>query len=149
MDAVVLIGLQASGKSSFCRERFWRSHVRISLDMLKTRHRERLLLDCCLAMRQAFVVDNTNPSAAERAVYLAAARAAGFAVSGYYFQSRVAECLERNRRRPEADRVPDKGIYGTAARLELPRLAEGFDLLRYVRLGPDGSWIVEEWNDAI
>ena len=149
MEAVVLIGLQASGKSTFCRERFWRSHVRISLDMLKTRHRERQLLDCCLALGQPFVVDNTNPSAAERAVYVAAAKAAGFAVSGYYFQSRVADCLERNRRRPEADRVPDKAIPGTAARLELPRLAEGFDRLRYVRQGGDGSWIVEEWNDAI
>ena len=42
MEAVIFVGLQASGKSTFYRERFSRTHVRINLDMLKTRHRETL-----------------------------------------------------------------------------------------------------------
>ena len=36
MEAVLFVGLQASGKSTFYRERFFRTHVRINLDMLKT-----------------------------------------------------------------------------------------------------------------
>ena len=53
MEAVILIGIQASGKSSFYKERFFDTHVRINLDMLKTKHRQRVLLDACLAGKPA------------------------------------------------------------------------------------------------
>jgi hypothetical protein len=39
VEAVIYIGLQGAGKSTFCRERLFHTHVRLSLDMLKTRHR--------------------------------------------------------------------------------------------------------------
>ena len=45
MEIILFIGIQATGKSSFFRERFFRTHVRVNLDMLKTRHREKLLVD--------------------------------------------------------------------------------------------------------
>ena len=67
MEAVILVGLQGAGQSSFYRERFFATHVRISLDLLKTRHRERRLLQACVETGQRFVVDNTNPTRAERA----------------------------------------------------------------------------------
>jgi predicted kinase len=41
MELVLFVGLQASGKSTFFVERFLRSHVHLSLDVLKTRHREK------------------------------------------------------------------------------------------------------------
>ena len=62
MEAVVFIGIQGSGKSSFYRERFSTSHVQISLDLLKTRKREQRALDECLRTMQSFVIDNTNPT---------------------------------------------------------------------------------------
>ena len=80
-EAVIFTGVQAAGKSTFYRERFFETHVRINMDMLRTRRRERLLLDACLAGRQPFVVDNTNVLAAERARYIEPARAAGFIVT--------------------------------------------------------------------
>ena len=40
MEAVVFMGIQGSGKSSFFRERFFSTHFHISLDLLKTRNRE-------------------------------------------------------------------------------------------------------------
>ena len=52
MEAVVLIGLQGAGKSTFYRDRFFATHVRINLDMLKTRHREWRLLQTYLETRQ-------------------------------------------------------------------------------------------------
>ena len=61
MDAVLFIGLQASGNSSFYKERYFSTHVRISLDLLKTRNRERQFLTACLDTQQPFVIDNTNP----------------------------------------------------------------------------------------
>jgi predicted kinase len=147
VEAVVFIGLQGAGKSTFYRERLFHSHVRISLDMLKTRHREGRLLRACIDGLQPFVVDNTNPTRAERAVYVWAARDAGFRVVGYYFRSRVEDCLRRNERRSADRRVPLKGILGTAGRLEIPTLDEGFDELHYVRIDESGGFVVEGWRD--
>lgn len=148
MEAVILIGIQATGKSTFCRERLYRTHVRLNLDMLRTRHREDVLLGALLEAKQAFVVDNTNPSREDRRRYIERAKAAGFRVVGYYFESRVAQASERNEARTEAERVPRAGLLGTAARLEQPTRDEGFDELFYVRMGEDG-FDVQEWRDAV
>lgn len=149
MEAVIFIGLQASGKSSFFRDRFFRTHVRINLDMLKTRHRERRLLDVCLETKQPFVVDNTNPTAADRLPYIRAAKAAGFRVVGYFFQSRIADCKARNDARSEAERIPLPGLLGTHARLEVPSRTEGYDELWFVRIADTGGFVVEEWRDEV
>lgn len=145
MQAVLFIGIPATGKSSFYRERFFRSHVRISLDMLKTRRRERILLAACLLAQQPFVVDNTNLLRKERALYVELARESGFRVVGYFFQSRMADAVARNARRPEADRIPAPGVRGAARRLELPSVEEGFDALHFVSLLEDG-FAVEDFN---
>lgn len=42
------------------------------------------------------------------------------------------------RAREGAQRIPARGVLGTAARLELPSLDEGFDALYYVRVGDQG-----------
>src|SRR5437764_9853781 len=99
MEAVIFIGIQASGKSHFYRERFFNSHVRISLDLLKTRGRERRSLDLCLETQQPFVVDNTNATVANRTSYIKASKTRGFRVVGYFFEPNVAEALKRNEMR--------------------------------------------------
>ena len=147
-EAAVLIGIQATGKSSFVRQRMFDTHVRINLDMLRTRHREAQLLDACLRTGQSFVIDNTNPSRDDRARYISPARAAGFAITGYYFQSAIAAALHRNEQREGAARIADAGILSTHARLELPQLHEGFDALFYVALSP-GGFEVQEWRDEV
>ena len=148
MQLALLIGLQATGKSAFCARRFADTHVRLNMDMLRTRHRERLLLDACLAAKQPVVLDNTNPTAAERARYVLPARAAGFRVTGYYFAADVDLCVRRNEARPPGRRVPPAGLFGTLGRLERPTFAEGFDELYYVR-GTDGGdgFAVEPWRE--
>ncbi len=150
MEAVVFIGLQASGKSSFYKERFFNSHVRISLDLLKTRHRETRILDVCLETNQRFVIDNTNPTRAERSRFMGPVKAARvrYTISGYYFESRVEDCLRRNAQRPESERVPNVAILSVAKKLELPSFEEGFDQLFYVRL-TEAGFVVEEWKDEV
>lgn len=144
MQAVIFIGIQGSGKSSFYKERFFNTHLRINLDMLKTRHRESLLLRACIEMQQPFVVDNTNPTIQERARYIEPAKAARFRIIGYYFQSSVQEAIRRNNLRSGSERVPPQAIGGTAKRLQLPTLSEGFDELYYVAIGAAGGFVVEE-----
>src|SRR6266404_5798542 len=142
VEAVTFVGLQGAGKSTFYKERFFATHLRINLDMLNTRHREKRLLLACVETSQPFVVDNTNPTRAEREVYIRAAKDAGFRVVGYYFQSRVEDCKRRNEQRPPAQQVPLRGLPGTAGRMELPSLGEGFDELYYVRIEEVGGFVV-------
>lgn len=137
-EAVVLMGLPGAGKSTFCRERFFRSHVRINLDMLRTRRREQLLLRACLDGQQSFVIDNTNPARADRARYLVPARSAGFVCIGYWLRAGVAEAMERNAGRSGRERVPEAAVRGTARMFEPPELSEGFDALHAVDLTPEG-----------
>jgi predicted kinase len=91
LQLVLLMGIQATGKSTFCRERFFATHVRVNLDMLRTRRREELLVRACLDGKTPFVVDNTNLTLNDRARYITAAREAGFAIHGYYFASSAVE----------------------------------------------------------
>lgn len=149
MEAVIFIGLQAAGKSTFYRDRFFATHVRINLDMLKSRHRERCFLRTCVETRMPFVVDNTNPTRAERQVYIEAARQAGFRVVGYVFESPVEDCLRRNEQRPPAERIPLAGILAAATRMQAPRRDEGFDRLYSVRTGADGRFAVGRWKDEV
>jgi len=149
VQAILFAGIQATGKSSFYRERFFRTHVRINLDMLRTRHRERVLLRACLEALQPFVVDNTNLTRRERAVYIEPARAAGFEVVGYYFQSKVDDAIVRNAGRLPAEQIPERGIRGASSQLQIPGLDEGFQKLYYVAIAPGGGFLVEEWRDEV
>ena len=149
MEAVIFIGIQASGKSTFFKTNFFDTHVRINLDMLKTRHRENSLFQACLEMKQPFVIDNTNPTQADRQRYITLAQNAGFQVNGYYFQSKLQESIERNQTRTSHKQIPDVGIRATYNKLELPIIQEGFDNLYYVSIEPDGLFKVEAWQDEI
>ena len=147
MQAIIFVGIQGSGKSSFYRERFCDTHVRINLDMLRTRHREQLLLRACLEMKQSFVVDNTNPHIEDRARYIPLAKAAGFHVIGYYFETTLDDALRRNAQRPGKARIPEKGIRGVYNRLILPSLEEGFDELYKVGLVEPQAFVVERQGE--
>jgi predicted kinase len=149
MEAIIFIGLQGSGKSSFFQERFFNTHIRLNLDMLRTRRREQILLQACLTAKQPFVVDNTNVLAEERARYIAPAKTAGFQVIGYYFRADIQAALERNSRRTGKAMVPEVAIFATYKRLQLPQPEEGFDRLYYVSLDAANQFQVREWQNEI
>jgi hypothetical protein len=128
MEAVLLIGIQASGKTTFYQQRFFATHVRISLDLLRTRERESALVETCVRMQQRFVVDDSNATAAERARYILPSRAAGFRVIGYFFES---------------DRKP-----ATLKRLEPPKRSEGFDELNRVWISRPGEFSLDTLDPA-
>lgn len=148
MEAVIFIGIQATGKSSFYKERFYRTHMRINLDMLKSRHREDIFLRACLEAQQAFVVDNTNTTIKTRSKYVELVKSAGFKLIGYYFSSSLQDALRRNAARQGEERIPDAGVIGMYNRLQQPSYSEGFNELYYVKL-TDSGFIVREWRDEI
>lgn len=146
MEAVIFIGIQGSGKSTFYRRRFFDTHVRLNLDMLKTRHREDLLLAACIEAKQRFVVDNTNVRRKEREKYILSAKNAGFLVHAYFFEPDVQRAIAWNQQRSGKAVVPMKGLLGTLKRLERPCPEEGFDLIYRVRVDQGGSFIVDAWT---
>jgi predicted kinase len=139
MQAIVFSGIQGSGKTTFFRERFATTHVLLSLDLLRTRNREDILLHACLAAQQPFVIDNTNPTAKARSRYARLAKAAGFEAVLYFFECAIDDAIARNAGRPETQRVPDLAVRGTAAKLEPASAAEGFDAMFRVRSVPGGD----------
>jgi predicted kinase len=146
MEAVLFIGVQGSGKTTFYKERFFDTHVRVSCDMLKTRNRELVLVSTCLAARQDFVVDDTNASRSRRAEYVAAAKAAGVRVVVYYFRTPLRAALARNRGRPEGQIIPVPGVIATWKRLQPPVWSEGFDELHVVETGEENEFSVRPWT---
>lgn len=144
MEAVIFVGVQGSGKTTFYRDRFFDTHVRINLDMLKTRHREQLLLAACLAAKQPFVVDNTNPLPSDRARYIGVAREAGFRVVAYFFDTTLRNAIQRNNQRTGKQKIPVPAIAGAFRKLQIPTRQEGFDDVYSVTIGPDGGFVVSK-----
>jgi hypothetical protein len=99
--------------------------------VLGSRAREAALIAECLAEGRSFVVDNTNPTVADRARYVDPARAAGFKVVGYL--------VEGDGRSVHVG--PAKAA-ATARRFVRPAPEEGFDELWHAAPAPEG-WRVE------
>jgi predicted kinase len=131
VEVAVLIGLQASGKTTFCRQLLAADHVVVSKDAFpNARHRQRRqmrLIDEALAGGHSVVVDNTNPSPEQWRPLIEAARAHGAAAVAYWFPPDPEAAAERNARREGRARIPDIGLYDTLKRLRAPSKHDGFD----------------------
>jgi predicted kinase len=147
VEAILFMGLQASGKSTFYQKHFFNSHVRISMDLLKTRNREQKFLNVCLQTSAKLVVDNTNPRIEDRARYISQCKERRYQVVGYFFQTSLPEALARNRAREGKEKVKDIALYDVRKKLQPPSFEEGFDQLFSVRLQGD-VFLVEEWSKS-
>lgn len=144
--AYIMIGIQGSGKSEFCR-RYLPQTLRVNLDTLRTRNNEKRELAVCSAQGIDFVVDNTNPTKEDRARYIPIAKEHGYRVIGYFMQSRLQECIARNNLRDGKERIPAKAIAMTSNRLQLPSFDEGFDELYFVaNNGTDME--ISDWRES-
>jgi hypothetical protein len=65
---------------------------------------------------------------------------------GYYFQTSLEDCKQRNNQRSPKERVPLVGLFATYKKLVLPTWQEGFDEIYSVKNGLNYSFIVEEWS---
>jgi predicted kinase len=142
VEAIIFVGCPASGKSSFFKQQFFDTHIRVNLDMLRTRRRETLLIEACINAKQRFVVDNTNPTVAERKKYVDVAVRGKFSVCAYLFNAEYDQLIQRNMLRSGKARVPEVAIRATLSKLQRPTGDEGFDSIYSVHLNEDGLFEV-------
>lgn len=141
----IMIGIQGSGKSTFYHQFLAKDFVRVNLDTLKTRHREKLLIEDCIKQEKCFAVDNTNPTKEDRQRYISLAKAAGYKIIGYFMESKLKVCIERNNQRQGKEKIPTIAVASTSNKLQMPSFDEGFDELYFVK--NDGqTMIVSEWR---
>jgi predicted kinase len=133
MELILLIGLQAAGKTTFYRQRLADGSVHISMDLLRNNphpaRRQAQLIEQTLQEGGSVVLDNTNPTAEVRAPLIALGKQYGYTIIGYYFPPDVAASLKRNAGREGKAKVPPVAIYATRKKLQPPSYAEGFDVL--------------------
>lgn len=142
MQLIIFTGVQASGKSSFYLLNLAHSHLRINLDMLKTRHRENMIFEACIASKTKMVIDNTNPTKADRARYIQKAKNASFEVISYYFETDLKSTLERNSYRTGKANIPEVGVRATYKKLEMPNFDEGFDEIFTIKIIGNGKFSI-------
>ena len=147
MQLILFTGVQASGKSTFYQQYFYHTHLRINLDMLKTRHRENILFDAALHSKTKMVIDNTNMSTADRSRYIQRAKAHQFEVISYYFETDLVSTLQRNSQRNSQREgkanITEKGVQATFLKLEIPHISEGFDEIFKVKLVENNGFSIE------
>ncbi len=132
MEMIIFIGIPASGKSSFYKDLFFNSHIRISMDLLNTRYKEGKLLQYCFETQSKIVIDNTNVNKESRKKYIEFAQRSKYKVIGYYFDSTIQDCMERNKNRK--DSINEIGIKSKYKELEKPLYEEGFDKIFSVKI---------------
>lgn len=138
-ECVIFVGLQGSGKTTYYRDHFAATHAHISRDVQGTPEREAALLGECLESARSFVVDNTNATRAVRAVYIRKAKAAGFRVRAFFFDTPVRTAIGRNNHRKDKKPIPVPAILRAAKHLEPPTREEGLDEIQIVTPQPDPS----------
>ncbi len=143
---VIMMGIQGSGKSTFYRNHLAGDYVHVNLDSLKTRYQERLLIEQCIQQDQNYAVDNTNPTKEDRQRYITSAKNAGYQIVGYFMESKLQSCIERNNQRVGAAKIPAKAIAATSNKLQMPSYDEGFDKIYFVK--NDGKTMtIEDWRE--
>jgi predicted kinase len=150
MELIIFIGLQASGKSTFFRKHFAATHELVSKDLMRNNknraRRQTQLVEAALQAGRCVVVDNTNPTVEDRASLIELGKLYNAEILGYYFNSKVSDCLERNQQRSGKSRVPDVAIYATIKKLVRPTYAEGFHQIFFVRMGENCAFKVRLWR---
>jgi predicted kinase len=102
----------------------------------------------CLESKQPCVIDNTNPTRVDRVKYIQSFKSHRFEVIGYYFNSSLNDCLERNRVRTGKELIPEVGLRGTYNKLEPPEYSEGFDKLFHVSIYGD-DFLIRDFADEL
>ena len=125
MECIILIGVPASGKSTCYHNLFNDTHLRISLDILGRRSRERAIFEAAVMTKTKIVIDNTNVTVKDRAKYIPLLKENNYKIRAIVFNPDLERAFKNNKKRTR--KVPEEAIEGYAKRFVMPSHNEGFD----------------------
>ncbi|HEX4748411.1 MAG TPA: AAA family ATPase, partial [Bryobacteraceae bacterium] len=117
-EAIILVGLQGAGKTTYFTQHFAATHMHISRDVQKTAERELALFRECLDSGKSFVIDDTNATRASRTKLVRECKAAGYVVNAYFFDTPTRTAIGRNNHRKNKKPIPVPAILRAAKTLE-------------------------------
>eukprot|EP01129_Flabellula_baltica_P013739 TRINITY_DN6441_c0_g1_i1.p1 TRINITY_DN6441_c0_g1~~TRINITY_DN6441_c0_g1_i1.p1 ORF type:complete len:454 (-),score=107.27 TRINITY_DN6441_c0_g1_i1:22-1383(-) len=144
-EIIVNVGFPGSGKSSFTKKYLVpKDYVRVNKDELKSQKKcESVALES-LEEGKSIVVDNTNPTIENRAVYIEMAKKFDCPIRCFYFDTprEIAEHLNVMRNLMsggEIKRVPPIGYNIYNKNFVMPTVEEGFEEVKVIPFSPDFS----------
>ncbi|KAG1474590.1 hypothetical protein G6F56_000275 [Rhizopus delemar] len=151
-EVVVCVGYPASGKSSFAKKHLVpQGYVYVNQDELK--NKDKCIQACKNALNdhKSVVIDNTNPEAATRKLYIDLAKQANVSVRCLYFGGNqdLADHNNYYRANYKANRklIPVIAFRIFKSKLQEPTLNEGFSEIKHVNFVFDGNKTdFEEWK---
>lgn len=124
---IVMVGFPASGKSSYVQEHYKNSHVRVNLDTIKKRDKERTILTAILSTGVNVVIDNTNLTIEHRKRYTDMAKDYGYSVTALCIDVPAAECISIDNKRHKSEKVGTRWINALVRSYELVNEYEDFE----------------------
>jgi len=130
LEVIIMIGLPASGKSTFAKLNY-PSHGLISLDEMKhNRKREEEFIEENLSKGTSLIISDTNLTHKIRTKHISIAKKYNAYTTAVFLNLPVDFILQRNRNREKP--VPEASIYRMRKKLELPSYDEGFGKIRII-----------------
>src|SRR5215469_16302970 len=128
MELIILIGLQASGKSTFFQNRFSDAYEPISKDLPKNsknkNQKQVERIERAFQEQHSVIIDNTNVTVHDRQALIDNGRRYNTTITGYHFEPDVTGSRTRNQKREGKAQVPEKVIFITVHKLEPPSYTE-------------------------
>jgi predicted kinase len=138
MQAILLIGIPSSGKTTFYQQRWCDTHLRLCADMLRIPSRLEKLYETAVNTRTQLVLDAPNLRLEDRKRFIEKAHKASYEVFAYYFSPDLPRALARNAARQDGHRLRSSAIEASAGSIQPPSEAEGFDGCFHVHEVLDG-----------
>ena len=140
-ELILLVGCQASGKTSFYREHL-KGYELVSQDTLRSKDKCLSATEQLLKAGKSVAIDNTNPDTASRSVYIQIAKRLGIPVRLFWLQTDKEHCRHNNMFRKLTDssksheNIDDRVINIYLNKFEEPNLQEGIEEIIKVRFLP-------------
>lgn len=127
MECIILIGIPGCGKSTFYKDKYGDTHLRINLDMLGRRNRESAIFEIAVKTKTKIVIDNTNVTIENRKKYIPLLKANSYKIIACYWDP---HCLNYNEKRENP--VPKEAIRKYIKEFIIPTFDEGFNKINRV-----------------